>query len=193
MVELNNSAFSYDLARYVFLNPFPSVSDFDSRGFNRIKPLIKLQLHKEQGGLCVYCEKRLKANEGQIEHIKPKSGRTPYPNLCFQYINYAHSCINNKTCGQKKKDGLLPIEPKIGCNDNFSLLTDGSIEPINGLTRREKHTVIQTRDMLGLNHSVLKRDREKLIKIYISLLHSHPSTVHIFIKSKPFIHILKRL
>ena len=103
MVE-NNRVFSYDLAGYIFLNPNPSVSDFDSRAFNLIKPMIKEQLHKEQDGLCVYCERKLAKDEGQIEHIKPKNGKHAYPHLCFQYSNYAHSCINPKTCGQKKRD-----------------------------------------------------------------------------------------
>jgi len=193
MVELNNRAFSYDLAGYIFLNPNPSVSDFDSVIFNRIKPMIKAQLHKEQGGLCVYCEKKLAKDEGQIEHIKPKSGRTPYPHLCFQYINYAHSCINNKTCGQKKKDGILPIEPKIGCNEQFSLSTDGFIVPIEGLTRREKHKVIQTRDMLGLNNSTLVLEREKIITNYTFLLRQNPIKAYAYIKDREFRHILKRI
>ena len=193
MVELNNSVFSYDLARYIFLNPNPSIADFDSREFNHIKPMIKAQLHNEQGGLCVYCEKKLAKDEGQIEHIKPKSGRTPYPHLCFQYNNYAHSCINNKTCGQKKKDGILPIEPKIGCNEQFSLSTDGSIVPIEGLTRREKHKVIQTRDMLGLNSSILVQDRKKIVTNYTSLLRLNPTMAYDYIKNKEFRYILKRI
>ena len=194
MLELNNFYFSYDLAGYIFLNPSLSVKDFDdSCEFKKIKSKIKVQLNREQDGLCVYCERKLDKDKGQIEHIKPKSGRTPYPHLCFQYSNYAHSCINPKTCGQKKKDGILPIEPKIGCNDKFSLLTDGTILPIKGLTRREKHLVIQTRDMLGLNTETLRLEREKVIKTYTTFLQNDFLMAKKFIKEEAFRDIIKKV
>ena len=145
MVELSNSCFSYDLAGYIFLNPNPIISDFDKdKEFNKIKPFIKAQLHKEQNGLCVYCERKLTKDEGQIEHIKPKKGKYAYPHLCFQYSNYAHGCINPKTCGQKKRDLLLPIEPKIGCNNKFSLSTDGFIIPRENLSKKERNILDNT-------------------------------------------------
>jgi len=194
MVELDNSFFSYDLARYIFFNPNPSVSDFNSREFNLIKSNIKAQLHHEQAGLCVYCEKKLTENEGQIEHIKPKSGRTPYPHLCFQYSNYAYSCINPKTCGQKKRDLLLPIEPKVGCNDNFSLSTDGSIIPKESLSRRERNIIDNTFiKRLGLNNSTLVRDREKIISNYMFLFKIDPLQAKKFMKNQSFIYIIRQL
>jgi len=194
MVELNNSVFSYDLAGYIFLNPNPLVSDFNSSAFNRIKPLLKAQLHKEQGGLCVYCEKKLKSTQGQIEHIKPKGGKYAYPHLCFQYSNYAHGCVNPKSCGQKKRDLLLPIEPKIGCNDKFSLSTDGTIIPILSLSKKEKNILDNTfLKRLGLNNASLVRDREKIITNYIYLFKSNPTMAHIYMENQEFRYILKRI
>jgi len=194
MLELNNSVFSYDLARYIFLNPSPCVRDFDSQDFNYIKPMIKKQLHKEQRGLCVYCERKLDKDKGQIEHIKPKSGRTPYPHLCFQYSNYAHGCINNKTCGQKKKDLILPIEPKSGCNKQFSLLTDGTIIPILTLSKKNRNILDNTfLKRLGLNNPSLVRDRALLVDKYIFLLKNEPQSVHQYMQNQAFRDILKRL
>jgi len=193
MVE-NNRVFSYDLAGYIFLNPNPSISDFDSKAFNLIKPMIKEQLHKEQDGLCVYCERKLGKDEGQIEHIKPKNGKHAYPHLCFQYSNYAHSCINPKTCGQKKRDLLLPIEPKIGCNNKFSLSTDGFIIPRENLSKKEKNILDNTfLKRLGLNSPSLVKDRKKLIGHYIFLLKHNPIRAKDFMKSQPFFYIFKRL
>jgi len=193
MVE-NNRVFSYDLAAYIFLNPNPSVSDFDSKEFNLIKPMIKEQLNKEQDGLCVYCERKLAKDEGQIEHIKPKNGKHAYPRLCFQYSNYAHSCINPKTCGQKKRDLLLPIEPKIGCNNKFSLSTDGFIIPRENLSKKEKNILDNTfLKRLGLNNPSLVKDREKIITNYTSLLQSNPTMAHNYMKNREFKYIVKRV
>ena len=195
MVELNNSFFSYDLAGFIFQNPNPAISDFDKgKNFKKVKPLIKAQLHAAQKGLCVYCEKKLNKDEGQIEHIKPKGGKYAFPHLCFQYSNYAHSCINNKTCGQKKKDLLLPIEPKIGCNDKFSLSTDGSIVPIESLSRKERNILDNTfLKRLGLNNPSLVRDREIILTNYLSLLKENPRMAYSYINDKEFRHILKRI
>ena len=194
MVELNNSVFSYDLAGYIFLNPNPLVSDFNSSAFNRIKPMIKAQLHKEQGGLCVYCEKKLESTQGQIEHIKPKGGKYAYPHLCFQYSNYAHGCVNPKSCGQKKRDLLLPIEPKVGCNDKFSLSTDGSIVPILSLSKKERNILDNTfLKRLGLNNPTLIRERKIIIAIYTSLLKSNPREAHDYMINREFRFILQKV
>ena len=194
MVELNNSVFSYDLAGYIFLNPNPLVSDFNSLVFNRIKPMIKAQLHKEQRGLCIYCEKKLEPTHGQIEHIKPKNGTYAHPHLCFQYTNYAHGCVNPKTCGQKKRDLLLPIEPKIGCNNKFFLSTDGSIVPIVSLSKKEKNILDNTfLKRLGLNNPSLVEDRKKLIDNYVFLLKRNPIDAKDFMESQPFFYIFKQL
>lgn len=101
-------------------NPAATVAEFSSQAFQPVKTAVKADLNKDQGGLCVYCEGNLAPDAGQVEHIKPKGGPNAYPLLCFKYSNDAHSCINTKTCGQKKKNGLLPVEPGPGCNAQFA-------------------------------------------------------------------------
>ncbi len=191
MVELQHGNIPNILIQYIDKNSSATPDDFDSIEFNKIKPIIKTQLHQEQGGICVYCEQKLEDTDGQIEHIKPKKGKNAYPALCFQYTNYAHSCINDQTCGQKKKNGILPIEPTIGCNNQFSLSTDGHIEPINDLTKNEKHIVKQTRDMLGLNNSALVRERQKWIVTLSSMIkHDSSKDIYSLLQDKPFRYIL---
>lgn len=192
MIELIHGVEPPQLTHYRQQYPNATPTDFDSVIFHQIKPVIKAQLNQEQGQLCVYCERRLAVHEGQIEHIKPKSGSQAFPALTFVYTNYAHSCINNLTCGQKKKAGVLPIEPAPHCNDKFILMLDGSIEPLLQLTRQEKHFVKQTRDMLGLQQTDLMREREEWVKAIKQIIAINPNLVTAFLKDKPFRYILKR-
>lgn len=166
-------------------------ADFDSLPFNAVKQAVKADLNADQGGVCVYCEKPLPATEGQIEHIKPKAGKNARPDLCFAYRNYAHSCINPKTCGQKKHDGLLPIEPSPGCNAEWTLSTDGAIEPLPQLSRQRRHAVVQTRDMLGLNQdSNLVDERQRWLAKAIDILQQDPADFPGFLQYAPYRHIL---
>ena len=135
----------------------------------------------------------LKPDGGQVEHIKPKGGLNAHPHLCFTYSNYAHSCIKTKpeTCGQKKGNKLLPIEPGPGCNAQFALSTDGTIEPIAGLTRKQKHLVVQTRDMLGLNaDSDLVDERRRWLAKAIEVLQQNPDDFQDFLQAVPYRYII---
>ena len=192
MVELQHRVLPTPaLTAFVAVNPGVGVADFDSLAFRPVKILVKADLNEDQGGLCVYCESQLAANSGQVEHIKPKAGPNAYPNLCFTYTNYAHSCINPKTCGQKKKDGLLPIEPGPGCNSEWTLSTDGTIEPIGTLSRKRRHAVTQTRDMLGLNKDAnLVDERRRWFANAIAILRDTPADLHAFMQAAPYRHIL---
>lgn len=188
MVELQHSIEPAELAAFRVDNPAASVQDFDDAKFQSAKRICKAALNQNQGGLCAYCEQLLAATDGQIDHIKPKS---VYQNLCFTYTNYAHSCINNKTCGQKKKNGLLPIEPALGCNQEWELSTDGRIQPISGLTQTRKHQVNQTRDMLGLNADPnLLDERKKWFEKALLILHVAPADIQPFLQTAPFRYIL---
>jgi uncharacterized protein (TIGR02646 family) len=179
------------LIQFVAAHPALDVADFDSKAFQSVKQAVKADLNEDQGGLCVYCESTLKGTEGQVEHIKPKAGPNAHPHLCFTYTNYAHSCINPNTCGQRKKNGLLPIEPGLGCNADWTLSTDGTIEPIAGLTRARQHQVRQTRDMLGLNKdSNLVDERQRWLKNSLAVLTQAPSDLSLFLQNAPFRHIL---
>lgn len=189
MVELEHRAIPTPaLTQYLSDNPAATVADFDSPLFGPVKRLVKADLHQDQDGLCVYCEQLLEANEGQVEHIKPKAGANAHPHLCFDYNNYAHSCINNKTCGQRKRDRLLPIEPGSGCNGQWTIVShSGLIEPLTTLTRRLRHPVVQTRDMLGLNaDSNLVDERKKWFIQTIEVLKVAPDDIDQFLQSVPF-------
>ena len=192
MVELQHRAGGVP-ALQIFLtnNPNAQVADWGSLTFQPVKRLVKQALNQDQQGLCAYCERQIAKTEGQVDHIKPKAGPNAHAALCFTYSNYDHSCINPKTCGQKKKDGLLPIEPTPGCNAHWTLSTDGTIEPVAELTRRQKHNVSQTRDMLGLNKdSSLVDDRQKWFASALEVLRTSPGDLADFLNTSPFRHIL---
>lgn len=189
MIELRHRAIPTPaLTQYLTNNPATTVADFDGLPFRPVKRLVKVDLHQDQGGLCVYCEQQLKADEGQVEHIKPKAGANAHPHLCFDYNNYAHSCINNKTCGQHKGNGLLPIEPAPGCNSQWAIVShSGLIEPLASLTRQQRHPVVQTRNMLGLNKdSNLVNERKKWFNQAVEVLKVAPNDFDQFLQSAPF-------
>lgn len=192
MVELQHRAIpTPELTAFVAAHPEAMAADFDSLAFRPVKDLVKADLHADQAGLCVYCERALEPDAGQVEHIKPKAGGNAYPHLCFSYGNYAHSCINPQTCGQKKGNGLLPIEPGPGCNAEWVLTTTGSIEPIAGLTRARAHQVRRTRDMLGLNRDAnLVDERERWLGQMLEVLRQAPADIGAYLQQIPYRHIL---
>lgn len=192
MVELQHRTLPTPaLTDFVAAHAGLDAKDFDRQNFQRVKQAIKADLNTDQGELCAYCEKPLLPTEGQIDHIKPKAGKNARPDLCFVYSNYVQSCINPKTCGQKKKNGLLPIEPGPGCNTEWSLSTDGTIEPLTELTRQRRHAVTQTRDMLGLNKdSNLVDERKRWLNSAIVVLQQAPADFPKFLQSAPYRHIL---
>lgn len=171
--------------------PDAPVSDFDSLAFSPIKQAVKAALNEDQGGLCAYCERPLAPNAGQIDHIKPKGGPNAHPDLCYQYRNYAHSCIDDATCGQKKKHGLLPIEPAPGCNTEWTLsIESGELVPVTGLTRQRRHAVTQTSGMLGLNTPPWTRERKKWLTDAVFLLQTSPADLPGFMAAAPFRYLL---
>jgi uncharacterized protein (TIGR02646 family) len=192
MIELQHRTIPTPaLTQFVAAHPNATAVDFNNSAFQPVKTTVKADLNADQSGLCVYCESPLAASSGQVEHIKPKGGLNAYPQLCFSYTNYAHSCINAKTCGQKKKDGLLPIEPGPGCNSDWSLATGGTIEPIASLNRNRCHQVKQTRDMLGLNKdSNLVAERKRWLASAIAILQQSPADLPQFLQIAPYRHIL---
>lgn len=192
MVELqHNTPEPVVLTNFRLTNPAALPSDFDGLTFRPIKTAVKAALNQDQHGLCAYCEQHLTPDSGQIDHIKPKGGANAHAHLCFTYTNYAHGCINCKTCGQKKKNGLLPIEPGPGCNREWTLSTDGTIEPVVNLTNARRHAVRQTRDMLGLNvDSNLVDERKRWLAQTIVILKQAPTDIQAFLQTAPFRHIL---
>lgn len=191
MVELQHSATPQALCAYLAVNPESPVSAFDDPGFKPVKDVVKAALNQDQAGLCAYCERQLLATAGQVDHIKPKGGKQGRADLCFTYANFAHSCISDKTCGQKKSAGLLPIEPGPGCNQQWVYsTTDASIQPISSLTRSQRHPVQQTLDMLGLNRdAALVQDRKKWFAQVLTVLREAPNEIDDFLRIAPFRHI----
>lgn len=191
MVELKHGLEPIELTQFLIQNPSATVSDFNNAIFFNVKQAVRVSLHQVQGGLCAYCESHLSSTEGQVDHIKPKGGTYAHPHLCFQYTNYAYSCINPHTCGQKKKSGLLPIEPAIGCNAQWTISTDGTIEPLSSLNRSQKHNVIQTRDMLGLNKDPeLVDERKRVFLNVLEIARTAPDLLTLFLASQPFRYII---
>ena len=181
-------------------NQSRDVKEFDSIEFQPIKDLIRKKLLDLQNNQCVYCERTfLELREVQVEHIKPKSGRSPYPQLCFTYTNYAGSCIQNiekirRTCGQNKGDKILPIEPtNLKCNDFFLLNTEGEIHPLPSLTRRERHPINSTLEILGLNKPHLVLQRKKRIINLIKIIKLDATMADKFIESGNFRFIMRHL
>lgn len=195
MIELVHGQEPIKLTQYKQQNPDAVPADFDSFTFLPVKAAVRDDLHRDQAGLCAYCEQFLDADKGQVDHIKPKAANKPtqqaFPELAFEYTNFAHSCINNRTCGQKKKSGVLPIEPAPGCNDLWLLSSEGSINPVQKLSKQQKHQAIQTRDMLGLNVPELVREREKWFKQAILVAQDLPDALNDFLSEMPFRHIMK--
>lgn len=171
--------------------PQKTASDWNTQAFHPIKQMTKAALRQEQDGLCVYCEQRVTEADGHVEHIKPKAGPNAQAQLCFVYSNLALSCDNSTTCGHKKMAGILPIEPAPGCNAEWSLSTDGTIEPLPNLTRARRHAVVQTRDMLGLNKdSNLVDERKRWLASALQVLRSEPGDLPQFLAQGPFRAIL---
>jgi uncharacterized protein (TIGR02646 family) len=197
MIELSHRSVAPSaLTNFVRNTTNLQASDFDSLAFRPVKQAVKLALHQDQGGLCVYCERLLSAVDGQVEHLLPKAGENAHPHLAFTYTNYAHGCIQNATCGQKKKNGLLPILPAPGCNAQMMLSTDGTILPLPNLTRKQRHPVMQTLQMLGLEAKqspALKEERKAWIDASLTIMQQAPAEFDAFLATIPFRHILRRL
>ncbi len=192
MLELQHRLPEPDqLADFRNTAPAKTAADWNTQAFHPIKQATKAALRQEQGGLCVYCEQRVADADGHVEHIKPKAGANAHVALCFVYSNLALSCNNPKTCGSQKKAGLLPIEPAPRCNAEWSLSTDGTIEPLPDLTRTRRHAVVQTRDMLGLNKdSNLVDERKRWLSAALQVLRFAPGDLPQFLAQAPFRAIL---
>jgi uncharacterized protein (TIGR02646 family) len=191
MVELQHGPAPLALTQFQARYPQAKPEDFDAHNFAPVKRAVRTSLHRDQNGLCVYCECTLQPTGGQVDHIKPKGGPNAHPHLSFVYQNYAYSCINNRTCGQKKNAGLLPIEPAPGCNVHLRLSTDGTIEPVAGLTKQRKHQVLQTCGMLGLNKDAgLIDDRKRWFSTALVIAQTAPAQLSAFLGVAPFRHIM---
>lgn len=157
-------------------------SGWDDPAFASVRPLVRQQLHREQEGLCVYCEGYLDEQDGHIEHIKTRSA---HPRLMFVYDNLAHSCNDPNHCGHHRKSQALPIEPRLGCNRFFVLMAlDGKLIPALGLTEEEQQQASATLTILGLNTPALARQRKNYTDIICAL--ADTADIAEFVASAPF-------
>lgn len=191
MVELQHGLEPVELAQYRTSYPQAGPKEFNEEPFASAKRAVRTSLHRDQGGLCVYCECQLQPSGGQVDHIKPKGGKNAHAHLSFVYENYAYSCINNKTCGQNKGETLLPVEPGPGCNAEWTLSTDGTIEPVLGLSKKRKHEVTQTCKILGLNKdAALVDERKRWLRQGLEIAQKLPADLVAFINAAPYRHML---
>jgi len=127
-------------------------------------------------------------DEGHIEHIKP---RARHPQLAFMYDNLAHSCDDPGHCGRFKRNQMLPVEPRIGCNRFFMLsVIDGTLNSASsGLTDDEKKNAADTIRILGLNSASLAWQRRRYI-LAVCALHEGKDGDE-FIAESPFRYSLR--
>lgn len=92
---------------------------------------VKNALISEQGGICCYCEIKLKYDDSHIEHLDPQSnseqGRLDFNNMlcsCQQKLDKGEPLH----CGNSKGDEIIPITPLMSdCESKFKYTYDGQI------------------------------------------------------------------
>jgi uncharacterized protein (TIGR02646 family) len=166
-----------------------STPEFTSDGTPRVysKEALKMELVKEQGFICCYCNRKINLepktadkvtiDDVTIEHFKPKG---MFFSLTYDYNNLFASCDGfvsepkpRDTCCniRRVENELLPLCPTdIDIERHFAFTIDGQIE---GLTN-EGNEMIQ---MLGLNIQKLNQEREAAISAY---LYEYPDEESLF-------------
>lgn len=153
--------------------------NYNNLGANERIPL-KNSLLNEQGFLCAYTLKRISSSTSHIEHIKPEElcrqlkrqgvntiSDLDYSNMVACFPKEFSGSSRKKFYGAFKKDdwweneGENFISPlRVDCEAHFKFKNDGSIIH---LTEKGKKTI----EVLNLNHSILKDDRQRAIASYI--------------------------
>lgn len=128
--------------------------------------LKEFMLENEQGKVCCYCEKGIKAdkNESHIEHIRPQD---KFPKLKNDYHNLVVSCQTHGRCGKAKENKF---------SENFIVPTEENPEHYltyspNGEIRAIDDNVkgIETINILNLNDHSLVGTRRTLLKNLIGM------------------------
>lgn len=145
------------------------------------KPSVTDMLLRVQKCLCAYCQIRLDSGIGShIEHIWPKHAHTT---KTFEWPNLVLSCTHSKeisaaylsgglSCGHSDGKRFWPAyDPKFisptepDCERYFEYLaTDGSVQPMRGLTATETERAHYTIDLLNLNCRRLRRLRKDMLE-----------------------------
>ena len=129
-------------------------------------------LIEDQGYICCYCGMEISDETSHVEHLTPQSSA---PHISLEYTNVLASCgISEKYrpkyysvlhckehCGQKRGNLHLTVKPtETNCETKFSFTAKGEILP------NDDPTVIA----LNLNHTTLKKEREKAIELIINMI-----------------------
>jgi uncharacterized protein (TIGR02646 family) len=133
------------------------------------KEQLRIELLKEQGHLCCYCNRSIDLSNNSIEHFLPKGNRM-YFKHAYDYNNLFLSCDGfakeprprNTCCNEKRLENeLLPLSPlQEDIETHFTFAIDGQII---GNTK-EAEEMIQK---LGLDIQQLADLRQSFISHYI--------------------------
>ncbi len=142
------------------------------------KPIFKdtrLQILEEQFYLCAYCNRKIHVDTARIDdtyttldHIVPKSNDPV--NLTFDYDNLVGSCDGARKnprlrilhCDAQKNNNAILVSPlQSDCEDLIYYTSNGDIAGISSAITDNLN------EILGLNCSKLKNERENTIKGYI--------------------------
>lgn len=143
-----------------------------------------LTIQKER---CAYCERRtgLANDDGHIEHFREQD---VHPHLTTQWANLFWSCNEKHSCGNHKGtckivggagkcrafDPANIIDPCAEDPDHFMVfISDGTINPREGLTDVENHRYEETMRVFNLaESSSLRKSRQDAVDPYIGILYS---------------------
>ena len=141
-----------------------SWKDFDFEIKGKLKEYMLENEQKIDGNyFCPYCERQIKIEKSQIEHIKPKD---KFPGLFNNYSNFLAGCLENQSCGSIKGNRwddkfINPVENNPEDYFEYSIST-GEIIP-KYKTGTEYETAMKTIDMLNLNQKKLCEIRKTMI------------------------------
>ncbi|MFH0821867.1 MAG: retron system putative HNH endonuclease [Pseudomonadota bacterium] len=137
---------------------------YDGPLFTEVKDAVRRQLLREQGHLCAYCMQRISAVTMKVEHWHCRS---KYPCEGLDYGNMLAVCHGNEgspstqqNCDTAKGDKELKYNPADSTHDVERLVNyygDGRIGSNDPVLRE------QLDDVLNLNQSRLRRDREQVV------------------------------
>jgi len=135
-----------------------------------IKNILRLQIAKEQGFICCYCERRIENNDFHLEHLKPREN---FPFEQLEYENLLCSCQlelgsgEPRFCGNSKgswyNENLLITPLQNDCEEKFAYTLDGHIEPAN----EDDLATITTIEKLKLHKDKLNNWRKAAIDPFI--------------------------
>lgn len=183
-----------------------------------IKQNLKNVLHQEQGGLCIYCEKKinLRNKSSHFEHLLPKDKQGAYAHLVFDYHNLSLSCNGEENesiykskeyCGHKKlnlideKKFLNPVKSN-DIKEYFSyevISGVGDKVEIKSSGKDSEKAIYMINNLLSLNNITLMRERayarnQFLREFIIEIKNNEKDRVVKYLKKNPaFVSLLSSI